>query len=209
MPNPLADADWLNRPAVCTTSDDEVTITTEPGTDFWQRTFYGFRASNAPAALIEVSGNITFSVRVRADYQRRYDQAGLVVWVDEDNWFKASVEHEDANRGGRLGSVVTTAGHSDWATRDVPALTQVWLRLSRRGPDFRLEARTGSDWEQLRIFHMAGLATTDPAWGAMAPADVPAAPVRVGVYACSPEESTFTAVFDEMALTPSGWDAHT
>ena len=207
MPNPLADADWLNRPAVCTSSDDEVTITTEPGTDFWQRTFYGFRASNAPAALLEVTGNVTFSVRVRADYQQRYDQAGVVVWLDEENWFKASVEHEDAN-GGRLGSVLTNHGQSDWATRDVPALTQVWLRLSRRGPDFRLEARTGSDWEQLRIFHVAALGATDPTWGHLPATAVPAAPVRLGVYACSPEDSTFTATFDEIDLRPSTWTPH-
>jgi len=207
MAHPLADATWLNPPAEHHSTGDSLTIVTQPRTDFWQRTFYGFRTANAPAALIEVDDNVSLSVRVRADYSRRYDQAGIIVWLDEENWFKASVEHENA-AGGRLGSVVTTAGHSDWATRDVPPLAQVWFRLSRRGPDFRLEARTGRAWEQLRIFHMAALGATDPAWGSLRTAEVPASPVRLGVYACSPEESSFTAVFDEIAVVPSVWDAH-
>jgi regulation of enolase protein 1 (concanavalin A-like superfamily) len=207
MPHPLATASWLNPPAEHHITGDAITIVTQPRTDFWQGTFYGFRTANAPAALIEVRDNVTFSVRVRADYRRRYDQAGIIVWLDEDDWFKASVEHEDS-AGGRLGSVVTTAGHSDWATRDVPSLPHVWFRLSRRGPDFLLEARTGHSWEQLRIFHVAALGSTDPAWGSLAPAEVPASQIRLGVYACSPEESSFTAVFDEIALVPSVWDAH-
>ena len=203
----LAHAAWLNPPAQCAVTDDGITIVTEPHTDFWQRTFYGFRASNAPAAMVETDHNVTLSVRVRADYRRRYDQAGVVVWIDQDNWFKASVEHEDATRG-RLGSVLTTAGHSDWTTRDVTAPAAVWFRLSRRGPDFRLEARTGQDWEQLRIFHVARLGATEAAWGALPPTEIPAAPVRIGVYACSPEESSFTARFDEIRMEPSVWGPH-
>lgn len=205
--NPLAGAQWLNPPEVSSFTADTITITTAPGTDFWQRTFYGFRAANAPAAMIEVDHNVTLSVRVRADYQRRYDQAGIILWVDEDNWFKASVEHEDAD-GGRLGSVLTTAGYSDWTTRDVPPLSQVRFRLSRRGPDFRLEARTAQEWEQLRIFHVAALGDTDPGWASASADDIPAAPVRLGVYACSPEDSSFTARFDELGLQPSLWQPH-
>ncbi len=203
----LSDAEWLNPPATFRADTAGISITTQPGTDFWQRTFYGFRAANAPAAIIAVDGNVTFTVRVRADYNRRYDQAGIIVWVDEDNWFKASVEHEDATRG-RLGAVLTTAGYSDWSTRDVPAMAHVWFRLSRRGPDFRLEARVGELWEQLRIFHMSALGPTDPGWTSLPASDVPATRVRLGVYACSPEHSSFTAEFDELSLRPSLWEPH-
>lgn len=205
--NPLAGAQWLNPPAVSLIAADGIKLVTDPRTDFWQRTFYGFRAANAPAAMIEIDRNVTLSVRVRADYQRRYDQAGIILWVDEDNWFKASVEHEDA-QGGRLGSVLTTAGYSDWTTRDVPPVSQVWFRLSRRGPDFRLEASIGQMWEQLRIFHFAALGDTDPDWAAASADDIPATSVRLGVYACSPEDSTFSARFDEIELAPSTWEAH-
>lgn len=184
-----------------------VRITTSPHTDLWQRTFYGFRVSNAPAALIEVTQNVTLSVRVRFRYRRRYDQAGILIWVDELNWFKAAIEHEDDGHG-RLGSVVTSGGYSDWATRDVGGVDEVWLRVSRRGPDFLVEARLDADWEQLRVFHLAALGHTEPEWASLDAAEIPAAPVQLGVYACSPEDSSFTAEFDSISLGPSMWGVH-
>ena len=32
--------------------------------------------------------------------------------------------------------------------------------------------------------------------------------VRFGIYACSPEESSFTVVFTDMQLTECAWKAH-
>lgn len=205
--HPLRQAQWLNSDEASHITDDGVLLVTSPHTDFWQRTFYGFQVANAPAALIPVDTNVTFCVRVVAQYRRRYDQAGILIWIDDENWFKASVEYEDPTRG-RLGSVLTTDGHSDWATRDLGTAGDVWWRLSRRGPDFLLEAKTDNHWEQLRVFHLGALGPTDPSWGQLPPEDVPAAPVRLGVYACSPEDSSFSARFDHVSLQPSRWSAH-
>ncbi|MBE2293738.1 MAG: DUF1349 domain-containing protein, partial [Phycisphaerales bacterium] len=44
---------WVYKPKVSEVSTDTVSITTEPGTDFWQRSYYGFRNDNAPALQIE------------------------------------------------------------------------------------------------------------------------------------------------------------
>lgn len=205
--HPLREVQWLNPPQTSQITPDAVHLVTTPHTDFWQRTFYGFQVANAPAALVEIETNVTFSVRVAAQYRRRYDQAGILVWVDEQNWFKASVEYEDPATG-RLGSVVTNGGQSDWATRDQAPAPAVWWRLSRRGPDFLLEARTEDNWEQVRLFHLAALGATDPAWAGHTPDEIPASSVRLGVYACSPEDSSFGARFDQIALEPSRWVAH-
>lgn len=32
--------------------------------------------------------------------------------------------------------------------------------------------------------------------------------IRFGIYACSPEESSFTAVFSDMKITECAWKAH-
>ena len=32
--------------------------------------------------------------------------------------------------------------------------------------------------------------------------------IRFGIYACSPEDSSFTAVFTDMKITPCAWKAH-
>ncbi|EGH34067.1 hypothetical protein PSYJA_36139, partial [Pseudomonas syringae pv. japonica str. M301072] len=33
---------WLNPPRHCSLTDERLTVTTDPQTDFWQQTHYGF-----------------------------------------------------------------------------------------------------------------------------------------------------------------------
>jgi regulation of enolase protein 1 (concanavalin A-like superfamily) len=203
--HPLAAGDWLNPTPGCVSDAEGVRIATAPGTDLWQRTYYGFRTDNAPALLVPVEDDMTLTVRAAFGYRRRYDQAGVLVRLDADSWAKASIEHEDAARS-RLGCVVTSLGYSDWSTRDIASTDRYWYRLSRRGPDFRVEAGPdGTTWEQLRIFHLHPLGETIPP----APSPRPGPTVLMGVYACSPEESSFEALFDRITLQPSVWAPHT
>jgi regulation of enolase protein 1 (concanavalin A-like superfamily) len=206
--NPLRNGRWLREPASLRIDDESVAFTTSPRTDLWQRTYYGFRNDNAPALLLTAAGNITFTVRVSFDYQHRFDQAGVLVHRDSDHWAKASVEFEDPDLS-RLGSVVTNLGYSDWATRDVPTPRRMWYQVSRRGPDFLIQAcADGVHWEQLRIFHLHGLGETTEAMGTAPATDLEAEPVSIGIYACSPEDSTFEARFDRISVEPSTWVPH-
>jgi regulation of enolase protein 1 (concanavalin A-like superfamily) len=208
MTNPLSTGEWLREPAHAMVDNERVRFTTSPGTDLWQRTYYGFRNDNAPALLLPASSNMTLTVRVSFQYRRRYDQAGVLVHLNADTWAKASVEHENDVLS-RLGSVVTNSGYSDWATRDIPSTRQMWYRVSRRGPDFRFEAGPdGIHWEQLRIFHLHRLGETTEEMGSAAVLP-DGSTVGIGVYACSPEDSSFEAQFDQIRLQPSVWQPHT
>lgn len=198
---------WLNAGPGCLITDDGVTIRTTGGTDLWQRTFYGFHVANAPALVIDTPGNFTMTVRAQFEYRHRFDQAGILLWIDEHNWFKSSIEYESAAHC-RLGSVVTTRGYSDWATRDVDTVGHAWFRLSRRGPDFLLEARLDDIWEQLRIFHLSALGETTADIAGATAGDIAAGSTAVGVYAASPEAGTFEARFDQIQLTQSTWQPH-
>ena len=204
----LSAAEWLHPPASCEVTEQSVTLTTDPGTDFWQRTYYGFRNDNAPALLWERRDNFTFTARASFTYRNRYDQCGLIVYLDSDNWFKASAEAEDASMA-RLGSVVTNLGYSDWATTDIPTPTVMWYRLSRRGPDFLLESSPdGTDFRQMRVFHLHRLGETTAEMGKLDPPAAPEQPMRFGLYACSPLESSFEVRFDHLTLEPCRWHAH-
>ena len=82
--------------------------------------------------------------------------------------------------------------------------------LSRRGPDFLLESSTdGVTFKQMRVFHLHHLGPTTVEMGQSDPPVPPDLPVRFGVYACSPGDSSFTATFSEMRLEPCVWLAHT
>jgi regulation of enolase protein 1 (concanavalin A-like superfamily) len=201
-------AEWIHPPSRFELSGSRVKLTTEPDTDLWQRTYYGFRNDNAPALLVESDDNFTFTVKVSFAYRERYDQCGVIVYIDGENWFKASIEYETAEFS-RLGSVVTNFGYSDWATTDIPAVNEIVYRLSRRGPDFLIESSLdGKEFRQMRIFHLHKLGETTTEMGKLNPPARPEQPVKFGVYACSPLDSSFTAVFDEFALEECRWLAH-
>ena len=186
---------WTREPAEWKATDDAIEITTAPGTDLWQRTYYHFRNDNAPALQLTTSEPF-FSFVACTDFtgaHHRFDQCGIVMYLDSENWIKASVEYEDGEIQ-HLGSVVTNQGWSDWATTVIPAdVRQMWYRLSRREDDYRIECSSdGSSWQQMRVCHL----------------HEGAGEVRVGIYACSPEDSSFTARFTGLSLGPCAWMAH-
>jgi len=199
---------WINKPNKFEVTTDSISITTEFATDFWQRSYYGFRNDNAPALQIESDQNFTFTTKVCFDYEIQFDQCGLLIYLDSDNWFKASIEYENEDFS-RLGSVVTNLGYSDWATTDIPLPNHIWYRLSRRGPDFLLESSLDGDkFNQMRIFHLHLLGDTTIDMGRSDPPQSAQNAVKFGVYACSPLSSSFTATFTDMSLERCQWSAH-
>ena len=198
----------LIRPQTFEVTDQAVTITTEPNTDFWQRSYYGFRNDNAPALLLARDDNFTFTVKTSFAYQAQFDQCGVIIYLDSENWFKASIEYEN-DKMSRLGSVVTNHGYSDWATTDIATPTEMWYRLSRRGPDFLIESSAlGDDFKQMRIFHLHLLGATTEAMGKLNPPAPAKQAIQFGLYACSPLDSSFTATFTHSELTDCQWLAH-
>lgn len=185
---------WTRTPKNYSIKDDGISITTEAGTDLWQRTYYGFRNDNAPVLQLETDEKyFSFVVKTEFDSQHRFDQCGIVMYLNSDNWLKASIEYEN-DEYQRLGSVVTNLGYSDWATTDIPAsIKSMWYRLSRRESDYCIECSyDGIHFKQMRICHMSQ--------GAEA--------IRFGIYACSPEKSSFKAHFTHMEITACKWLAH-
>ena len=199
---------WINRTDGSGVSGNRVEIVTAPKTDLWQRSYYGFRNNNAPALLFDGGDNYSFTARASFEYVGLYDQCGIIVYLDDQNWFKASVEYE-TDRFSRLGSVVTNRGYSDWATTDIDTPNVMWYRLSRRGPDFYIESSTdGENFRQMRIFHLHALGETTAEMGRMEPPAPATAPAPVGVYACSPVDSRFTASFSDISYQNCLWKAH-
>lgn len=186
---------WVRKPDVFSISDSVITVKTEPHTDLWQRTYYHFRNDSAPL-LLAFTKDQYFSFTVRTDFSgasHRFDQCGIAVYLDSDNWIKASVEYENEHFA-HLGCVVTSHGYSDWSTVEIPAKRRtMYYRLSRRHDDFCVENSVdGIVWQQMRICHLH-----DAQDG-----------IRIGLYACSPEESSFEAVFTDFHFTECAWKAH-
>lgn len=160
----------------------------------WQRTYYHFQNDNAPVLQTTTAEKFfSFVVKTEFDSSHRFDQCGVVVYLDSENWLKASIEYENELIQ-HLGSVVTNSGYSDWATTEIDAdIKSMWYRLSRRNNDFCIEnSSDGKIFKQMRICHMHQ--ATDK--------------INFGIYACSPEASSFTATFSRMEILDCQWKAH-
>lgn len=191
----LAALEWTRKPQDFEIKGDTIEIVTAPATDLWQRTYYHFRNDNAPALQMSTREKF-FSFIVKTDFQQshqRFDQCGVVMYLDSENWLKGSIEFENEEFQ-HLGSVATNHGYSDWATTAISAdIKQMWYRLSRRDDDFCIECSSdGESWSQMRVCHMYEAKDE----------------VRFGIYACSPEQSSFKAVFTDLAITECAWKAH-
>lgn len=185
---------WTREPAEYSVSDEKIEIITAAHTDLWQRTYYHFRNDNAPVLQMETDEKFfSFCVKTEFESKHRFDQCGIVMYLDSENWLKASIEYENEVFQ-HLGSVVTNNGYSDWATTEIDAsIKSMWYRFSRREDDYCIEcSEDGVVYKQMRICHMINGGGT----------------IRFGIYACSPEESSFRAVFTDMELSECKWLAH-
>ena len=187
-----SDLVWIRPPKVYKIEEKKITMTTEPDTDLWQRTYYGFQNDNAPCLQMKTSEKFfTFIVKTEFESKTKYDQSGIVMYLDSDNWAKASVEYEN-DQIQRLGSVVTNNGYSDWSSNDIPSsIKSMWFRFSRRESDYYIEySNDGKSWKQMRLFHMFK-------------GD---GEISFGIYACSPnKQGSFNASFSDMELTECKW----
>lgn len=183
---------YLTRePSQSTISDSLITITTDPKTDLWQRTYYGFQNDNAPVLQMKTSKKFfTFTVKTEFNSSALFDQCGIAIYLDSENWMKASIEYENEEYQ-RLGSVVTNNGYSDWATHDIPSsIREMWYRLSRRNSDYYIETSTdGVNFHQMRAFHLFH-------------GD---GEISFGIYAASPVDHSFTAKFSNMEVSECKW----
>ena len=113
-----SDGEWLNPPVrALPLGDGELLVTAAAETDFWRHTSYGFVHDDGHALLAPLAAGTAMEVSFVADYDQQFDQAGLLVRVDAENWVKTGVEYCDG--AAQLGAVVTR-GVSDWSSGPVP-----------------------------------------------------------------------------------------
>lgn len=190
----IKDLEWTREPKSYSITEDKIEIVTLPYTDLWQRTYYHFRNDNAPVLQISTDRKyFSFIVKTEFESKHRFDQCGIVMYLDSENWLKGSIEYENEEFQ-HLGSVVTNNGYSDWSTTAIDStIKSMWYRFSRREDDYCIECSTdGVHYNQMRICHMWNGAGT----------------IRFGIYACSPKDSSFKAIFTHMEITECQWLAH-
>lgn len=174
---------WFNEPASVKLSDDRLIVTTKPKTDYWRKTFYDYVTDNGHFFFLSVTGDFTMECRIAAKYSALYDQAGLMVRIDSNNWLKCGLELVD---GIGHASVVVTRDYSDWSTvRGITTGEPLWWRIVRKGSSLEvLYSLDSKNFISTRLGHLPLQAAVD-----------------AGIMCCSPEGPGFESIFDQLRLT--------
>jgi uncharacterized protein len=148
---------------------------------------YGFVHDTSHHLWRSAPGDFTASARITGAFEARYDQLGLMAWVDEATWVKCGIEF-DHDRP--WASAVVTRDRSDWSLAPLPdsfdPSAGVKIRLHRRGDTVEADwALPGGPRVPLRLATLSQAAV----W-------------RVGPLAASPSRAGFTATFHDVAVGP-------
>ena len=173
---------WMNEPASWRRSGHLLMVRSRAKTDFWRKTFYGYITDNGHFFCLPVSGDFVFQARINGEYAALYDQAGLMVRQNAENWMKCGTEFFD---GQRHASVVFTRDFSDWSTMpDLSRTAPIWWRAVRKKDSIETSCSLdGNTFTSVRQGYF-----------------VPAVEATVGIMCAAPEGPGFQAVFDHLKL---------
>jgi regulation of enolase protein 1 (concanavalin A-like superfamily) len=176
---------WHRSPPVFQIDDGTLTVITGEETDFWRVTEYNFIHDNGHFFSKPVDHAFTAQLHVRANFHVLYDQAGIMVRIDERHWIKIGAEFSD---GQLMMSTVLTNEKSDWAVTPVPAASaDFWIRVTVRSGSVRAQySVNGVDWPLLRL---APFPLADS--------------YLVGPMCCSPQRAGLEVHFSEFSIQPA------
>ena len=178
---------WLNEPASWQRTGDVLRVSVDPGTDFWRTTGYGYVHDNGHIYGELLPGDLDVSVRVRGAFANQYDQAGIMLRVDEQTWLKTGLEFFEGRP--RL-STVLTMGFSSWMVADLPPGTDaVTLRVSRRGDAVEVRYAAGDG-----VAELAALVFMPPGREMLA-----------GIVCAAPEGGGFSVAFHDLRIAGREW----
>jgi len=171
---------WLNEPAEWAGDERSLRLRTDPKTDFWRVTHYGFTRDSGHFADTGQMG-----VRFQADFGAQYDQAGLMLRVDETTWLKTGIEFVG---GVQHASVVVTRDFSDWSVVPLSGSpAAIWLRLKRSAET--VEVAYSLDGVRYSMLRLAYLTTAER--------------VQVGVMCAAPDGDGFRMTFEGFTIRPT------
>lgn len=174
---------WFNEPEQWEIKDNTLSMFVTPQSDYWRISHYGFTVDDAPFYYSTYGGEFEVKVKITGDYQARFDQAGLMLRIDHENYIKTGIEFVD----GKFNlSTVVTHKTSDWSViaLDKP-VPYIWIKAIRRLD--AVEIFYSFDDKNYTMMRNAWLQDNSP--------------VMVGVMGASPDGKGFNAKFEHFKVT--------
>ena len=90
MGQSLNKMNWLNEPQQWEIKDGKTLVMDVPAkTDFWRVSHYGFTVDDGPFYYATYGGEFEVKVKITGNYVTTFDQMGLMLRIDHENWIKA------------------------------------------------------------------------------------------------------------------------
>jgi regulation of enolase protein 1 (concanavalin A-like superfamily) len=173
---------WLNEPRTWSVSGNGLSARSQENTDFWRQTHDGGIRDNGHFYFSSVSGDFTAQVKLTGEYDAQYDQAGLMVRIDERTWLKCGIEYVD---GRQYASTVITRDYSDWSVIPVANSRFIWIQCERRGVTFTVRySLDGSEYMMIRQSYLTRESEQ-----------------QIGMMLASPKGEGFAVLFEDYLLT--------
>lgn len=183
MGQTLEKMNWFNEPTQWRIDGDRLTMDVTPKSDYWRISHYGFTVDDAPFYYAEYGGEFEAKVKISGDYKVRFDQAGIMIRIDHENYIKTGIEYVD---GKYNLSTVVTHHTSDWSVialdRPVEA---IWIKAVRRLD--AIEIFYSFDDKEYHMMRNAWMEANRP--------------VKIGMFAACPDGNGFKATFTDFKVT--------
>ena len=126
----LGKMQWFNEPENWNIENETLTMDVTPQSDYWRISHYGFTVDDAPFLYTTRGGEFEVKVKISGEYKERFDQAGLMIRIDKENYIKTGIEFVDGKYN--LSTVVTHTT-SDWSVIELDEPVEfVWIKAVRR-----------------------------------------------------------------------------
>lgn len=173
---------WFNEPEQWEIKENALTMHVTPKSDYWRISHYGFTVDDAPFYYATYGGEFEVKVKVIGDYRVRFDQAGLMLRIDHENYIKAGIEFVD---GKYNLSTVVTHKTSDWSVITLDqAVPYIWIKAVRRLD--AVEIFYSFDDKNYVMMRNAWLKDNTP--------------VQVGLMAACPDGEGFSVTFENFKV---------
>ncbi len=170
---------WFNEPEQYEIKNGTLTMDVPAQCDYWRVAHYGFTVDDGPFLYGMYGGEFEAKVKVSGDYKVRFDQAGMMIRIDKDNYMKCGIEYVD----GKFNiSTVVTHNTSDWSLirLDKP-VDYIWLKAVRRKD--AIEVFYSFDDKEYTMMRTLWMQQNTP--------------VMVGLMAACPDGNGFRAKFSD------------
>ena len=178
----LGKMQWFNEPDQWEIKDNVLSMSVTPQSDYWRISHYGFTVDDAPFYYATYGGEFEAKVKVTGDYKVRFDQAGLMLRTDHENYIKAGIEFVD----GKFNlSTVVTHKTSDWSVITLDkTVPYIWIKAVRKLD--AVEIFFSLDDKKYTMMRTCWLQDN--------------CPVMVGLMGACPDGTGFEAIFEDFQV---------